>query len=381
MPGRILKYYKKLSINEKLFLIMRVAISLESIYFLCYGNPFSIPAFLMGISTLIVIIIYLYKGEKSTWKQNEIKLYILIVMAGIELYLYFLSSSRIAASRELMDSALVKVDDFLLGRLFPKGQISLYLDENKTFGPTTIGGKIINNILVVFYYTYYANPYVFIFIILFRKCIQETIYRYKNNGQKSPTYNIFWNRFYFTLSVYIATYIQIFFINVLVPAKSPRIYFKGEYKNEIIYYGLNKFMTNIKDDDSANSFPSGHVAETFCLVFPFYAMKKYFIGTFVLIVSLLIALATVILRYHYFVDALVGMFNSTLAFLICYFIRIILKIRYPEQNGEIKIDGKLIEKIEIARFSDNKDENNENQDFDEIENKIQFENNDNVENE
>ena len=43
-------------------------------------------------------------------------------------------------------------------------------------------------------------------------------------------------------------------------------------------------------------------------------MKRHFIAIFVLIVSMLIALATVILRYHYFSDVIVGMLNSTLVF-------------------------------------------------------------------
>ena len=205
------QYYSTLNINEKIFLIVRTVLTVESIYFICHGNPFSIPAFLIGMTSLTVIILYIYQAEKSTWKQNEIKLYILIIISAIELYLFFLACSRIASNKKSLDEAIVKVDEFFLGSLFPKGQISLYLDENENFGLQTVGGKIINNILIVFYFAYYLNPYVFIFIILFKNCIKETIYRYKNNGQKSPTYNTSWSRFYFTLSVYISTYIQIFF--------------------------------------------------------------------------------------------------------------------------------------------------------------------------
>ena len=350
------KFYSSININEKIFLFIRTVLTIESIYFLCYGNPFSIPAFLIGITSLTVTILYIYQGEKSSWKQNEIKLYILIGISAVELYLFFLSCSRIASKKKLMDKAILKIDEFFLGSLFPKGQISLYLDENKTFGPKTTGGKIINNFLLIFYFTYYLNPYIFIFVILFRKCIKETLYRYKNNGQKSLTFNDSWSKFYFTLAVYIATYIQIFFINSIVPAVSPRLYLKEEYKNEIVYYGLNKIMGNIKDDKSANSFPSGHVAETFCLVFPFFAMKRYFIAIFVTIVSILIALATVILRYHYFADVLVGMLNSTLSFLICYFIRIILLMKYPKLKDEYS----QIELLDTISGNSSKENNEKN---------------------
>ena len=356
------KYYSKININEKIFLFIRTVLTILSIYLLCYGHPISIPAFLIGITSITVIILYIFQAEKSTWKQNEIKLYILIGISAVELYFFFLSSSRVAKNKKLMDESLVKIDEFFLGKLFPKGQISLYLDENKNFGPKSTGGKIINNILIIFYFTYYLNPYIFIFLVLFIKCIKETIFRYKNKGQKSNTYFDSWNKFYFTLSVYIATYIQIFFINSLVPAISPRLYLKDEYKNEIVYVGLNKYMVNIRDDGSANSFPSGHVAETFCLVFPFFGMKRYFIAVFVIIVSLLIGLATVILRYHYFVDVLVGMLNSTLAYLVCYSIRIILQIKYPELNAESKIE--ILEKL---NSSENKERNEEEENSNEEE--------------
>lgn len=353
------QYYSKININEKIFLIVRLVLTIESIYFICYGNAWSVPAFLIGMTSITVTILYVYKAENSTWKQNEIKLYILIIISGVELYLFFLASSRIASKKKLMDNAIVKVDEFFLGGLFPKGQISLYLDENKNFGPNAVGGKIINNILILFYFTYYLNPYVFIFIVLFKNCIKETIHRYKNNGEKSPTYNISWNRFYFTLAVYISTYIQIFFINSIVPAVSPRLYLKDEYKNDIVYVGLNKYMVNIKDDASANSFPSGHVAETFCLFFPFLEMKRYFVACFVLIVSILIGLATVILRYHYFADVLVGMLNSLLAFLVCYLIKLFLRKKYPElidESDEIK----LLDRIQLSNASEKTEDKEKN---------------------
>ena len=91
-------------------------------------------------------------------------------------------------------------------------------------------------------------------------------------------------------------------------------------------------------------------------------MKRYFIGIFVIVVSLLIGLATVILRYHYFVDVLVGMLNSTLAYLVCYSIRIILQIKYPELNAESKIE--ILEKL---TSSENKERNEEEENSNEEE--------------
>ena len=191
--------------------------------------------------------------------------------------------------------------------------------------------------------------------MLLRKCLLETIYRYKNKGEKSNNYYDTWSKLYFCISVYSLTYLQIFFINTLVPAISPRLYLKNEYKNKLIYIGLNKIIGSIKDDSSANSFPSGHVAETFCLVLPFFVIKKYFIAIFILLDSLLISLATLVLRYHYFSDVLMGMINSLIAFAICYFVKYKIK-------GNMK--GSSYENIPFDDFGDVLDKKEDNQAID-----------------
>jgi membrane-associated phospholipid phosphatase len=351
-----------INISQRMFFIVRAISAFESFYFICHGNLYSIPAFFVGILTLSLIFLYIYnKGKKEKWFANEIKLYLIIIVSAIELPLYFLASARIAHEKEYKDETIVKIDTFLLGHFFPKGQLSLYLDENKTFGPLSKWGKIINNILLVIYFTYYLIPYVFVFMMLLRKCLIETIYRYKNKGEKSNNYNDTWSKFYFCISVLILTYFQILFINTFVPAISPRLYLKDEYKNDLVYIGLNKIIGNIKDDKSANSFPSGHVAETFCLVFPFFVMKRYFIAIFILIDSLLISLATLVLRYHYFSDVLMGMLNSLIAFVICYIAKYEMKSNIKNSNYEnipFEDIGDLVDKKEdIGDLVDKKEDN------------------------
>lgn len=338
--------------EEKLFFIARLFAVLESIYFMCYGNPWSVPSFILGLLNLGFIIKYIFFHEdKNQWLKNEINIYILIVILAIELPLFFLASARIASKNDFYDKSLIKFDIFFLGNFYPKGQLSLFLDENEYFGPITTGGKIINNILLLFYFTYYAIPYFFFFVILIKKCIQETIFRYKNKGEESPSYKETWINFYFSITVYIFTYSQIVIINTIIPAVSPRMYLKSEYKNEIIYFGLIKYIANIRDDESANSFPSGHVAETISLVLPFYLMKRYFSGTFILIDSLLIALATLVLRYHYFIDVLIALLNSLLSFIFCCLLKIILKVEIKEIKNSNVDSLKLINSVRNSESS------------------------------
>ena len=93
--------------------------------------------------------------------------------------------------------------------------------------------------------------------------------------------------FIYLLNIYILTYSQVIFINTLVPSISPRLYLK--YKNSLKFLGLAEFINKtFKDNNSANSFPSGHVAETICVALGFFGLKKKKVGIFLLIMSLLI---------------------------------------------------------------------------------------------
>ena len=331
--------------NQKIYLMIRAITAFESIFFVFFENINSIPALILGLTDLSVIILYIYHREKKeTWVNAEIILYIILFISAIELPIFFIASSRTAAKRELSDELLLKLDTFLLGNFFPKGQLSLYLDEHETLGPHSLLGKIINNVLLFIYFLYYLIPYVFAFTFLLKDCIEETIYRYYNNGKKSIYYNNSWSNYYFCLSVFNLTYFQILMINVLVPAVSPRLYMKYEYKNDLIFYGLTKYLSSIKDDNSANSFPSGHVGETFSLFLPFFFIKKNYIGTIILVYSLLISLATVVLRYHYFADVLMAMSNSILSFFIVYLCNYAIKDKENKEYENIPLyDIELID--------------------------------------
>jgi membrane-associated phospholipid phosphatase len=356
MPVKCERFSLEANHNQKIYLTIRAITAFESIFFIFFENINSIPALILGLTNLSAIILYIYHPKKKeTWASAEIILYIILFISAIELPIFFIASSRIAAKRELTDELLLKLDTFLLGNFFPKGQLSLYLDEHEIFGPHSILGKIINNVLLFIYFLYYLIPYVFAFTFLLKDCIEETIYRYYNNGEKSIYYNNSWSNYYFCLSVFNLTYFQILMINVLVPAVSPRLYLKYEYKNDLIFYGLTKYLSNIKDDNSANSFPSGHVGETFSLFLPFFFIKKYYISTIILVYSLLISLATVVLRYHYFVDVLMAMSNSILSFFIVYLCNCAIKGK--DENKEYEnipsydielIDEKSTENIKFV---------------------------------
>ena len=151
------------------------------------------------------------------------------------------------------------------------------------------------------------------YVMLYANCVKETIYRCLNNKKISVTYNKNWNNILFVFGVYHLTLYVVLTINSLIPAGSPRIYIKEDFYNPLTLTGFAKFLNRVcKDSKSANSFPSGHVAEPLSIAFSLFGIKWRITGMIVSICSFLMFLATLFLRYHYFVDVV---FSVIIAFL------------------------------------------------------------------
>ena len=239
----------------------------------------------------------------------------------------------------------MKFDKILIGWLFQDGQASLYIDKSNFIGPHTTFGRFLNNSLQIFYFFYYLIPYITMHFISLANCGKEIIFRYLNKGSKSPSHQKRWNNTLFLFGVYLLTCVFVFSMNTLVPASSPRKHLKGQFIHPLKLTGFAKYLNKkCKDDKSANSFPSGHVAEVFSIGLSFIGMKNYLIGNIVIICSFLIGLATLFLRYHYFCDIFVGILLSSLSFLINYYFGYKKYLNMVEKKGrnidrEVTIDN------------------------------------------
>ena len=152
-------------------------------------------------------------------------------------------------------------------------------------------------------------------------CLREIIFRYRNNGAKSSSYKKTWNSTLFVFSCYLLTCVIVFFVNTLVPATSPRKHLKNEFVHSLSLTGFGKYLNKkSKDEKSANSFPSGHVAEILSIGLAFYATKHKFTGKLIIYNSGLIAFATIFLRYHYFCDIIAAVIIAFISFEINYII-------------------------------------------------------------
>ena len=318
---KLLNGFLSLNPNYKMFFISSTISSILPIYFLYFFVPEVCYGILVSLITLIMSSIYLikYSYNPSKWKIGEIFLLILTFITIFHLPSHFIASSRITYKKKSKDELLMQIDKYLLGWLIEDGQISLYLDRNRILGPHTIIGKFINNILQIAYFTYYIIPYITMHFINLLNCGREIIFRYQNKGLKSSSYRKNWNNTLFLFSVYLLTCSLVFFVNIIIPATSPRKHLKSKYKHNLVLSGFANFLNQkCKEERSANSFPSGHVSEILCIGLSYMATKEYKIGIIVIILSIFIGLATLFLRYHYFCDILMAIFLALLSFLFNY---------------------------------------------------------------
>ena len=148
-------------------------------------------------------------------------------------------------------------------------------------------------------------------------CGKEVLFRFENKGRKSPSYTHRWSKTHFLFGTYLLTCVFVFFTNTLIPASSPRKHLADKYIHPLELSGFARYLNKkCKDDKSANSFPSGHVAEILCIGLAYMATREYGIGIIVIICSFLIGLATLFLRYHYFCDILMAIIIAFLGFLV-----------------------------------------------------------------
>lgn len=259
-------------------------------------------------------IYFIEKIQFNNWRIKELIRFLLFASLSVHIVAYYRTGSSICYISKKYDEYFVKGDTFFLGWLFPRGQMAIWLDQNQYLNPQTYLGIRLNSLMIIFYSLYFPVHLMVLFPLLFYIC-KDVFYRLKNNGKFPSTYNTNLNNLYFCYTGFVLTYCSVIFINLMFPAWSPRIYLK--YKTKMKYIPFFAFLDVCKND-SANSFPSGHVAETLvhflCLNIIGFKRLKWVI----FIIAIFIFPSTLILRKHYFVDILLGAFISFFAFFIPY---------------------------------------------------------------
>ena len=319
---KLIDGFKSLNQAQRMFFISTFISSMFTVYLLFNFVPHIFWGVLVSSTTLILCYIYLtnYANYPNKWKIGDVLLLILTFITVFHLPSHFIATSRITYKKEITDDYLMKIDKFILGWLFKDGQVSLYIDQNNFIGPHTTFGRFLNNSLQIFYFFYYLIPYIAMHFMSLMNCLKEVLFRFLNNGKKTSSYTQRWSKTHFTFGTYLLTCVFVFFTNTLVPASSPRKHLADKFIHPLELTGFAKYLNKkCKDDKSANSFPSGHVAEVLSIGLSYIVVKNYTMGIVIILCSFLIVFATLFLRYHYFCDIIAAVICSFLGLSINYF--------------------------------------------------------------
>ena len=79
-------------------------------------------------------------------------------------------------------------------------------------------------------------------------------------------------------------------------------------------------------------------------------MKHYHIGNLILLISILISLSTLVLRYHYFFDIIIGFIIALISFIICCFIKFIFNDKSIQIYEKNNLKELFLKEIEMANI-------------------------------
>jgi PAP2 superfamily len=209
----------------------------------------------------------------------------------------------------LYDDEFISMDTMLLGWLFPRGQLSLFLDTNPMIGPNALLGRIMNEVLQILYASYYiwGNAIGAYMLYSYARAVSYTRHQNSSSPPLEPNMRLdaHWRRLRIFTITWVGAYMLNFVLNLLFPAVSPRIALADEYQNPIQGFLVTNMIRDALTKAASNSytaFPSGHcgISWTAALMATRLGYHRYARITWVAVV--LITLATQVLRYHYFVD-------------------------------------------------------------------------------
>lgn len=254
--------------------------------------------------TSLILICYMYSADTFRYYQYTRILMTLLLLVSVGIfydgtnvvnrYRYQLYGDTI-----LYDESLVTLDTHILGWLFPHGQLALYLDTNEYIGVNSSIGIYYAELLQLFYVSYYVWGNAVCVWLYY-------IYLFRSTDNKSKIKN--YRRINMFLTTWTGTFMLNFICNLLYPAVSPRLYLRHEYTNEIhglFMCDLLRGALTIAAKGTYSAFPSGHCGQSWIAALIGYRCRniihKYCVYILILAAAL-ISLATVVMRYHYFVD-------------------------------------------------------------------------------
>jgi membrane-associated phospholipid phosphatase len=307
-----LKYiYDRLTTDDRVernFAYLIFFICINSFIFI-YCNPI-FGAKLCTSTSLSLIgltyIIYKYENKRFLAETCRFLIYALLLLVAITYYDGTNIIQRIFYNKYgneiLWDQKLINWDTHLFGNFWPKGQLSLYLDTNTEYGVNTSFGYLYVEILQLFYISYYGFGHMIALYLLI------TYYQQFYNPNK-----IYRRLIYRLILMFCTTwtggFLLNYFCNFMFPAVSPRIYLKNEYVNDmhgIFFADWIKQKIEFAGAGTFGAFPSAHCGLSWIVPIISHRLNLRIFKWISGVAAIFVSIATVVLRYHYFVDFLAG---------------------------------------------------------------------------
>lgn len=275
-------------------------------------NPF-FGAYICTLKSIIILIliytIYKFEYYKFISEFCRFLIYILLMFVSLSFYMgnNYIQKQKFDKIGEsyLWDNYLLQLDTALFGSFFPKGQLSLYLDNYTD----TLALKIISELLQFTYVSYYffGNILAFYFLCL---------YLYQSYHKNKLKQRLIYRIILIFCTAWVSSFLVTYCLNLIFPAVSPRIYLQKEYKTEIKGLLLTEWFRNGINNMAINTFgafPSAHCGVSFIVPIICHRLNLHLYKWITFIFAILIFISTIVLRYHYFVDFL----GSFMVIFIC----------------------------------------------------------------
>ncbi|EGC30352.1 hypothetical protein DICPUDRAFT_157915 [Dictyostelium purpureum] len=284
-------------------LLVGIVILFSIVYSLLVGPIKIMFAFLISLT---IFISYTCAALSTNNRTYLYSVTVLSIALGLTIPAFFAATGAVVIGTDrnkiLWDSRLYASDSFLMGWLWPNGQMAKFVEDSTIVGPSSFIGKLSTEVFQLSYISYYVWGYLMEVYILWNlwRCHLST------DPQKQRMMPIWDQRLKMFICSWISTYFIVFSINLIFPAISPRVYLKNLYSEKLTGFGFAGFIREKIDNaatGSFGSFPSGHIATSFAVGLSSYKILPAY-GFVSTISAILIAIATMYLRYHYFVDFL-----------------------------------------------------------------------------
>jgi hypothetical protein len=271
-----------------------------SLFFIIKNLPFGhINSSITGIWLLsLIYIIYKFERYRNFTEACRFVIYVTLMFTCLIYYNgtnYIQNINYNNNPNILWDKQLLEFDNVLFGSFWKYGQYSLYLDA-----ASTTHSRIYVEILQLFYISYYFLGNFLAFYLL-------CIYYYRRTKTDKIKQRLIYRIIMMFCVSWCSSFLITYSCNYIFPAVSPRIYISHLYTHNLDGLWFTSILRDAITVAAANTygaFPSAHCAISIVLPIITYRLGLVRYTIFTSIAAVFIILSTIVLRYHYFVDAI-----------------------------------------------------------------------------